>query len=90
MKLNKYEKEILQASEKGKLKPIPRMRAEMRRMQKHAREDLRKDTRVNFRLSQMDFTGLRQRALREGIPYQTLLASIVHKFVTGTLIDRTR
>ena len=45
----------------------------------------RKDARVNIRLSGQDLTALQMRAAREGLPYQTLLASIVHKFVTGQL-----
>ena len=43
---------------------------------------LRKDARVNIRMPSQDLTALQQRAAREGIPYQTLLASLVHKFVT--------
>ncbi|MEZ0397316.1 MAG: antitoxin [Anaerolineales bacterium] len=55
--------------------------------QVYARAAFRKDKRVNIRISEKDLLELQKRALREGIPYQTLIASILHKYVTGRLTE---
>jgi predicted DNA binding CopG/RHH family protein len=52
-----------------------------------ARKTLTKDQRINIRLSSRDIDGIRMKAADEGIPYQTLIASILHKYVTGRLVD---
>ncbi|MCA1806168.1 MAG: hypothetical protein LC646_12805 [Xanthomonadaceae bacterium] len=51
---------------------------------------LRKDARINIRLSSKDLRGLQKKALAEGIPYQTLVASILHKYVEGRLHENDR
>lgn len=53
-----------------------------------ARAFMRKTRRINIRLSPSDLVGIQQRAVEEGIPYQTLMASVIHKYVTGRLVDR--
>ena len=53
-----------------------------------ARQTFRKDKRVNIRMSGKDLELLQARALRDGIPYQTLMASVLHKFVNGRFVDR--
>jgi len=52
-----------------------------------ARNTLTKDRRMNIRVSQTDFDGIRRRAVDEGIPYQTLIASILHKYLNGRLVE---
>ncbi|HMU34371.1 MAG TPA: hypothetical protein PKC89_10950 [Pyrinomonadaceae bacterium] len=84
-KLDKEEKEILDAFELGKLKPTSRAKALQKRHQKYADAMFRKDARINIRLSSRDLRGLQKRALAEGIPYQTLIASVLHKYVDGRL-----
>jgi predicted DNA binding CopG/RHH family protein len=87
-KLDKYEQEILDAYERGELietKPTP---DEMEMYRQIARNTLRKDKRVNIRLSAKDLGDLQVMALEEGIPYQTLMSSILHKYVTGRLTER--
>lgn len=54
----------------------------------YAAETLRKDRRVNIRISHRDLESLQKRALREGLPYQTLIASILHKYVSGRLSEK--
>jgi predicted DNA binding CopG/RHH family protein len=49
----------------------------------------RKDQRINIRLSGADLQAIRTRAMQEGIPYQTLISSVLHKYVSGTLLERT-
>jgi predicted DNA binding CopG/RHH family protein len=54
-----------------------------------AEATFRKDARINIRLSSKDLRALQARALKEGIPYQTLVASVLHKFVDGQLLDKS-
>jgi predicted DNA binding CopG/RHH family protein len=50
-----------------------------------AKRTLRKDKRMNIRISERDLKNLKVKALEEGIPYQTLVSMILHKYVTGKL-----
>lgn len=84
-KLDKEEREILEAFESGKLKRTSRAKALQKRHQEYADAMFRKDARINIRLSSRDLRGLQKRALAEGIPYQTLIASVLHKYVEGRL-----
>lgn len=84
-KLNREEKEILDAFEAGKLRRTKDAETLIKRHKEYALAMLRKDARINIRLSSRDLRGLQKRALAEGIPYQTLVASILHKYVEGRL-----
>lgn len=86
-KLDPYELEVLHAYESGKLKP-PANKAELQRMRAAARATAIKDKRVNIRLSSVDLLDIQAKALEEGMPYQTLIASVLHKYVTGRLAER--
>ena len=57
------------------------------RYQRAAKSTFRKDKRINIRISERDLLKLQQRALEEGLPYQTLISSILHKYVSGTLTE---
>jgi predicted DNA binding CopG/RHH family protein len=84
-KLDREERQILEAFETGRLKRSPDAGAVKTRHQAAAAALLKKDARVNIRLPSKDLRGLQKRALAEGIPYQTLIASIIHKYVEGRL-----
>jgi len=86
--LDKFEKEILEAYEKGEFRSTSPSRAELEKYRSAARETLLKDRRVNIRLSSPDMMDIQARALEEGIPYQTLIASVLHKFVSGRLVEK--
>ena len=86
-KLDPYEAEVLEAYESGKLKPIA-TKAELARMRAAARATAIKDRRVNIRLSSGDLHDIQAKALEEGMPYQTLIASILHKYVSGRFAER--
>ena len=86
-KLDPYELETLEAYEAGKLKPIA-SKAELQRMRIAARATAIKDKRVNIRLSSVDLLDIQAKALAEGMPYQTLIASVLHKYVAGKLAER--
>ena len=86
-KLSSEEREILEAFEKGKLKRSKKAANTQKRHQDYAEAMFKKDARINIRLSSKDLRGLQKRALAEGIPYQTLIASILHKYVEGRLSE---
>ena len=81
-----YELDILEAFEKGELKSVA-SKAELARLRAAARATALKDKRVNIRLSAIDLQDIQAKALAEGLPYQTLIASVLHKYVTGRLRD---
>lgn len=87
-KLDSEEKEILEAFESGKLKRAKNKKKEIERHRAIAEATFRKDSRINIRISSKDLRALQKRALAEGIPYQTLIASVLHKFVEGQLSER--
>ncbi len=84
-KLSSEEREILEAFDKGKLKRSKKAANTQKRHQEYAEAMFKKDARINIRLSSKDLRGLQKRALAEGIPYQTLIASILHKYLEGRL-----
>ena len=81
------EAELLAAYERGELTSVA-TKDELSRLRAAARATGTKDRRVNLRLSSAELSDIQTRALQEGIPYQTLIASVVHKYVTGRLVDR--
>ena len=83
----KEENEILKSFEAGEWRRVPRKEAELKRYREYARATFKKDRRVNIRISSKDLEALQKRALAEGIPYQTLIASILHKYVAGRLSE---
>ena len=86
-KLDPYELEVLEAHESGKLKPIA-SKAELQRLRTAARATSIKDKRVNIRLSSADLLDIQAKALAEGMPYQTLIASVLHKYAAGKLAEK--
>lgn len=86
--LDREEREILDAYRQGKLEPVVLSAEEIERYREAARAVSRKDKRVNIRMSSVDLRDLQIRAMKEGIPYQTLMASVLHKYVAGKLVER--
>jgi predicted DNA binding CopG/RHH family protein len=85
--IDSYEFEILSAFEKGTLKSVA-TKSELAKFKATARATAIKDRRVNIRLSSGDLSDIQVKALEEGIPYQTLIASVLHKYVTGRLAEQ--
>lgn len=86
----KYDSEelaILQAWEAGTLKPVKGVAKELKKHQVAADATFTKDQRLNIRISSRDLKNLQARALEEGVPYQTFAASLLHKFVSGQLVN---
>ena len=88
IKLNTEEKEILKAFESGRLKQVENVEKEIEKHRSIAEATSKKDARINIRLSSRDLRALQARALKEGIPYQTLVSSVLHKFVDGQLVEK--
>ena len=88
-KLDAYELEVLKAFEKGKLKSVA-TKSKLEKLKAAARATAIKDRRVNIRLSSIDLSDIQVKALEEGVPYQTLIASVLHKYVTGRLSDKSQ
>ena len=87
-KRDTFEDDILAAYEKGELRSILPSKAKLNKYQEAAQATFIKDRRVNIRLSSPDLMDIQARALEEGIPYQTLIASVLHKFVSGRLVEK--
>jgi predicted DNA binding CopG/RHH family protein len=92
VKTTKYteeELEIVDYIENTNPKSVPNLKEEMELITNIVSENVQKKKQVNFRLLESDLEKLKTRALVEGIPYQTLLSSLVHKFVNGTMVSKT-
>jgi predicted DNA binding CopG/RHH family protein len=88
--LDAEEKNILESYERGEWRPINNQKAEIKKLREYARNTLQKDKRINIRMSSKDLGQVQVIAAQEGIPYQTLISSIIHKYVSGYLIERKR
>ena len=86
MKLNKEEKNILASVERGEWRATIK-KNDLRKYQEAAQQMMRKDTRLNIRISSHDLKNLQKRAMQEGLPYQTFVSSLLHKYVTGRLVE---
>lgn len=84
-RLDREEQEILDAIENGRWELVKPQRSELQRYAQIAKNTLRKSERMNIRISRADFNRIKAKAAEEGIPYQTLVASIIHKYVSGYL-----
>ncbi len=82
-KLKKDEQELLESVEAGEWQSAPDREGDVSRYREYAAATFKKDRRINIRISSKDLNALQKRALREGIPYQTLVTSVLHKFVSG-------
>lgn len=86
-KENKLEEEILASFERGEWQPHPKNKSEIARFAAMASVSLAKDKRVNIRISSRDLSDIQAKAAEEAIPYQTLMSSVLHKYVTGRLVE---
>jgi len=88
MKLDDYEKELVSREDEileGARPPSKKLLTDLSRA---AREAISKDKRINIRISSRDLTALKRRAIRFGMPYQTLISSVLHRYVSGDLTEK--
>ena len=88
LKLDQDELELLASYEQEEWQSVKNIKEQAAQYRAYARASFRKDKRVNIRISEKDLFDLQKRALREGIPYQTLISSVLHKYVTGALTEK--
>jgi len=86
-KLTTEEQEILDSFERGEWVPVKDLSKRKRELIRYARNTLKKDKRLNIRISERDLNELQKKAVSEGLPYQTFVSSIIHKFVNGKLVE---
>ncbi len=82
------EREILVRFERGELRPAPAAERELDMARQAARNTFNKTRRVNLRVTERDFQLAHSRAREEGIPYQALLSSVIHKYLSGRLTEK--
>lgn len=88
MKIKEEDKGILEAYERGTFKSIPNVKKEIARYREYAKSTLRKNKRINIRLSEIDIVHIQRKAVENGLPYQTLISSVLHKYADGNLIEK--
>jgi len=87
--INKEEQQLIESLENDEWKSTENLDNWKNVLSKTAANTLTKDQRMNIRITKNDLDGIKLKALEEGIPYQTLVASIIHKYVTGKFYERT-
>ncbi|MBI4596744.1 MAG: antitoxin [Candidatus Tectomicrobia bacterium] len=88
--LDDEERDILESYERDEWVQVKDPKKEIRKLKEYARNTLQKDKRINIRMSSKDLDQVQVIAAQEGIPYQTLVSSIIHKYVSGYLIERKK
>ena len=83
--IDKEEKVLMESLDREEWNPVKNIKQEKEKAQMAARKTLKKDKRINLRLSQKDYHQIQIKAIEEGIPYQTFISSIIHKYLNGSL-----
>lgn len=86
-KLDPEEQELLEAFDSDTLVQIANVDSELKRHRGYAAATFQKDARINIRISSKDLRLIQKRALSEGLPYQTLISSLLHKYAEGRLVE---
>ena len=89
MRYDKEEKSIVDAYKKGRIRLSTPSKKEIEAIKATARNTLVKDKRITIRLYDHDYKGIQKKALEMGIPYQTLISGIIHRYIEGELISKT-
>jgi len=88
LNLSNEEKDILETYEADEWQSVENRKIEIPKYQQYASATFKKDKRVNIRISTKNLEALQQKALMEGLPYQTLISSILHKYISGRLVEQ--
>ena len=86
-RLTEEEQEIFDSFERDEWVPVRDLSKRKRELIRYARNTLKKDKRLNIRISERDLNELQKKAVSEGLPYQTFVSSIIHKYVNGRLVE---
>ncbi|BBB22572.1 conserved hypothetical protein [Abyssogena phaseoliformis symbiont OG214] len=88
MKLDKEEQELQKSLESGQWESVDNLDNEIAKHRLIAKNTLKKDQRINIRLSTNDLEALKTNAVELGLPYQTLVSSVLHQYVSGRLMQK--
>ena len=86
--LTKEEKDLLKSYDRDEWRSVKNVKGEMIRYRAMAKATHQKDKRTNIRISSQDLEGIQKKAIETGIPYQTLISSVIHRYVTGRLTEK--
>jgi predicted DNA binding CopG/RHH family protein len=89
VKYDKEEKTIIDAYEKGAMKLSKPSKKEIEAIKATAKKPLVKDRRITIRLYDHDYQGIQKKAMEMGLPYQTLISGIIHRYIEGELTSKT-
>ncbi len=84
-KLDKFETDIESSFDKGEWKSVKNLSTEKKKYQQMAKLTLKKEKRINIRISEKDLEDIQRKAVLEGLPYRALISSIIHKYNNGLL-----
>jgi predicted DNA binding CopG/RHH family protein len=87
--IDQEENDLMESIERDEWQPVKHIDQERKKAIEAARNTLKKEKRINLRLSQKDYHQIQIKAIEEGIPYQTLISSLVHKYLNGSLTPRS-
>jgi predicted DNA binding CopG/RHH family protein len=88
-KLDKTERELLESYENEEWESVENFESEKLRYEQIARNTIQKNKRINIRISERDLNRIKLKAIEEGVPYQTLISSVLHKYVSGSFVEKT-
>ena len=87
--IDQEEKDLMESIERDEWQPVKNIDQEKEKAIAAARNTLKKEKRINLRLTQKDYYQIQIEAIEEGLPYQTLVSSLVHKYLNGSLVSRS-
>ena len=87
--IDQAEKDLMESIERDEWQPVKNIDQEKEKAIAAARNTLKKEKRINLRLTQKDYYQIQIKAIEEGLPYQTLVSSLVHKYLNGSLVSRS-
>ena len=87
--IDQEENDLMESIERDEWQPVKNLDQERRKAIEAARNTLKKEKRINLRLSQKDYHQIQIKAIEEGIPYQTFISSIIHKYLNGSLSPKS-
>ncbi len=87
--IDQEEEDLMESIERDEWQPVKNIDQERQKAIEAARNTLKKDKRINLRLTQKDYHQIQIKAIEEGIPYQTLISSLVHKYLNGSLAPKS-
>ncbi len=89
MKYDKEEKSIIEAYESGKMELSAPLKREIESIKSIAKSTFKKDKRITIRLYDHDYKGIQKKAMEMGIPYQTLISGLIHRYIEGELVSKS-